>query len=165
MKTLASEAGRYARASILAVLAAGMLPAQLLGGLLFALEFRRTPVPALSGGAQMFALAACGALAVLLPMALIQHSRHRLRRTSFVGVGFGVATLAMAFWTWPGADNGPLLQRLRYVDTFDVVGYGLLVLAAGGFGAVAGLAFHTVFGLCIDGCAGPARVPAPGEGA
>ena len=78
---------------------------------------------------------------------------------------FGVATLAMAFWTWPGADNGPLLQRLRYVDTFEVVGYGLLVLAAGGFGAVAGLAFHTVFGLCIDGCAGPARVPAPGEGA
>ncbi|KAG1487020.1 hypothetical protein G6F53_013836 [Rhizopus delemar] len=92
-----------------------MLPAQLVGGLLFA-------------------LAACGAIAVLLPMALFQQSQHRLRRGRFVWVGFGLAALVMAICTWPGEDSGPLLQRLRYVDTFDVVGYGLLALAAGGFG-------------------------------
>ena len=50
MKEPDTDAGRLAQASILAVLAAGMLPAQLFGGLLFALEFRRTPMPALTGG-------------------------------------------------------------------------------------------------------------------
>lgn len=131
MKIPATDAGRLAQASILAVLAAGMLPAQLVGGLLFALEFRRTPLPALNGAGLMFVLAACGAIAVLLPMALFQQSQYRLRRGRFVWVGFGLAALVMAICTWPGEDSGPLLQRLRYVDTFDVVGYGLLVLAAG----------------------------------
>ncbi|EED39849.1 hypothetical protein SSKA14_2867 [Stenotrophomonas sp. SKA14] len=167
MKIPATDAGRLAQASILAVLAAGMLPAQLVGGLLFALEFRRTPLPALDGGGLMFALAACGAIAVLLPMALFQQSQHRLRlrRGRFVWVGFGLAALVMAIYTWPGEDSGPLLQRLRYVDTFDVVGYGLLVLAAGGFGGVAGLAFHTVFCLSMDGIASAVPVAPPGEDA
>ena len=37
MKTPSTDTGRLAQASILAVLAAGMLPTQLFGGLLFAL--------------------------------------------------------------------------------------------------------------------------------
>ncbi|KAG1192054.1 hypothetical protein G6F35_013688 [Rhizopus arrhizus] len=146
MKTPATDTGRLAQASILAVLAAGMLPAQLVGGLLFA-------------------LAACGAIAVLLPMALFQQSQHRLRRGRFVWVGFGLAALVMAICTWPGEDSGPVLQRLRYVDTFDVVGYGLLALAAGGFGGVAGLAFHTVFRLSMGGTASAIPATPPGEDA
>ncbi|KAG1272630.1 hypothetical protein G6F65_011573 [Rhizopus arrhizus] len=146
MKTPATDTGRLAQASILAVLAAGMLPAQLVGGLLFA-------------------LAACGAIAVLLPMALFQQSQHRLRRGRFVWVGFGLAALVMAICTWPGEDSGPLLQRRRYVDTFDVVGYGLLALAAGGFGGVAGLAFHTVFRLSMGGTASAIPATPPGEDA
>lgn len=165
MKIPSPDAGRLAQASILAVLAAGMLPAQLFGGLLFALEFRRTPMPALTGGGLMFVLAVCNAIAVLLPMALILQSQQRLRRTGFVLVGFGLGALAMATCTWPGADNGPLLQRLRYVDTFDVISYALQVLAAGGFGLVAGLAFHTVFRLSLEGRSGHAAPPPPGEGA
>lgn len=165
MNTPTTDTGRLAQASILAVLAAGMLPAQLFGGLLFALEFRRTPVPALTGGGLMFVLAACNAIAVLLPMALILQSQQRLRRIGFVLVGFGLGALAMATCAWPGADNGPLLQRLRYVDTFDVISYGLTVLAAGGFGTVAGLAFHTVFRLSLHGTSGAVPAVPPGEGA
>jgi len=157
--------GRLARASILAVLAAGMVPAQLMGALLFALDFARTPLPALTGGALMFVLCVCNAIAVLLPMALILQSQRRLRRTAFLIVGFGLGALAMATCAWPGADNGPLLQRLRYVDTFDVISYGLSVLAAGGFGLVAGLAFHTVFGLSLQGAFGHAPAALPEEGA
>ncbi|HEL3180607.1 TPA: hypothetical protein UME25_002748 [Stenotrophomonas maltophilia] len=165
MKIPATDAGRLAQASILAVLAAGMLPAQLVGGLLFAVEFRRTPLPALNGAGLMFVLAACGAIAVLLPMALFQQSQYRLRRGRFVWVGFGLAALVMAICTWPGEDSGPLLQRLRYVDTFDVVGYGLLVLAAGGLGGVAGLAFHTVFRLSMVGTASAIPATPPREDA
>ncbi|MCO7462554.1 hypothetical protein NJF45_11605 [Stenotrophomonas maltophilia] len=163
MNTPTTDTGRLAQASILAVLAAGMLPAQLFGGLLFALEFRRTPVPALTGGGLMFVLAACNAIAVLLPMALILQSQQRLRRIGFVLVGFGLGALAMATCVWPGADSGPLLQRLRYVDTFDVISYGLTVLAAGGFGVVAGLAFHTVFCLSLHGTSGAVPAVPPGE--
>ncbi|HDS1124716.1 TPA: hypothetical protein QDZ60_002013 [Stenotrophomonas maltophilia] len=165
MKIPATDAGRLAQASILAVLAAGMLPAQLVGGLLFALEFRRTPLPALNGAGLMFVLAACGAIAALLPMALFQQSQYRLRRGRLVWVGFGLAALVMAICTWPGEDSGPLLQRLRYVDTFDVVGYGLLVLAAGGLGGVAGLAFHTVFRLSMVGTASAIPATPPREDA
>ncbi|MBA0449747.1 hypothetical protein [Stenotrophomonas maltophilia] len=164
MKTPSTDTGGLVQASILAVLAAGMLPAQLFGGLLFALEFTRTPVPALTGGGLMFVLAACNAIAVLLPMALIQQSQRRLRRVRFLLVGFGLGALAMATCAWPGETQGPLLHRLRYIDTFDVIGYALQVLAAGGFGLVAGLAFHTVFRLSLED--GSSRVPAapPGEG-
>ncbi|WP_295565866.1 hypothetical protein [uncultured Stenotrophomonas sp.] len=165
MKAPDTDAGRLAQASILAVLAAGMLPAQLFGGLLFALEFRRTPMPALTGGGVMFVLAACNAIAVLLPMALIQQSQQRLRRIGFLLVGFGLGAVAMATCAWPGEDQGTWLQRLRYVDTFDVIGYALLVLAAGGFGVVAGLAFHTVFRLSLEGASGRAQAMPPGEGA
>ncbi|WP_439450263.1 hypothetical protein [Stenotrophomonas sp. ATs4] len=164
MNTPTHDAGRLARASILAVLAAGMLPAQLFGGLLFALEFKRTPVPALTGGGLMFVLAACNAIAVLLPMALILQSQQRLRRIWFVLAGFGLGALAMATCAWPGADNGPLLQRLRYVDMFDVIRYALSVLAAGGFGVVAGLAFHAVFRLSLQGASAHAAAASPGEG-
>lgn len=165
MKTPATDAGRLAQASILAVLAAGMLPAQLFGGLLFALDFGRTPVPALIGGGLMFVLAVCNAIAVLVPMALILQSQRRLRLIGFVLAGFGLGALAMATCAWPGADNGPLLQRLRYVDTFDVISYGLTVLAAGGFGAVAGWAFHAVFRLSLNGAVGPVAPVLRGEGA
>ncbi|PSD48462.1 hypothetical protein C7E25_20885, partial [Stenotrophomonas maltophilia] len=65
---------------------------------------------------------------------------------------------------WPGENQGPWLQRLRYVDTFDVISYALQVLAAGGFGLVAGLAFHTVFRLSLEGSSGHAAPPPPGEG-
>lgn len=164
MKAPNTDAGRLAQASILAVLAAGMLPAQLFGGLLFALEFRRTPMPALTGGGLMFVLAACNAIAVLLPMALIQQSQRRLRRAGFVLVGFGLGALAMATCGWPGETQGPLLHRLRYVDTFDVISYALMVLAAGGFGLVAGLAFHAVFRLWLEGASGRAPAMPPGEG-
>ncbi len=165
MKAPSTDTGRLAQASILAVLAAGMLPAQLFGGLLFALEFRRTPMPALTGGGLMFVLAVCNAIAVLLPMALILQSQQRLRRAGFVLVGFGLGALAMATCAWPGENQGPWLQRLRYVDTFDVVGYGLLALAAGGFGGVAGLAFHTVFRLSMGGTASAIPAAPPGEDA
>lgn len=94
MKTPSTDTGRLFQASILAVLAAGMLPAQLFGGLLFALEFRRTPMPALTGGGLMFVLAACNAIAVLLPMALILQSQQRLRRAGFVLVGFALGAPA-----------------------------------------------------------------------
>lgn len=134
MKTPSTDAGRLAQALILAVLAAGMLPAQLFGGLLFALEFRRTPMPALTGGGLMFGLGVCVAIAVFLPMALLLRSRWPLRRTRFVLAGAALGALAMAIHEWPGAIHGPLLQRLRYVDTFDVISYGLTVLAAGGPG-------------------------------
>lgn len=169
MKAPSTDTGRLAQASILAVLAAGMLPAQLFGGLLFALEFRRTPMPALTGGGLMFVLAVCNAIAVLLPMALILQSQQRLRRAGFVLVGFGLVgfglgALAMATCAWPGENQGPWLQRLRYVDTFDVISYALQVLAAGGFGLVAGLAFHTVFRLSLEGSSGHAAPPPPGEG-
>ncbi|ARQ89546.1 hypothetical protein [Stenotrophomonas maltophilia] len=160
-----TDAGRLAQASILAVLAAGMLPAQLFGGLLFALDLGRTPVPALIGGGLMFVLAVCNAIAVLLPMALILQSQQRLRRAGFVLVGFGLGALAMVVCAWPGDDSGPLLLRLRYVDTFDVISYALQVLAAGGFGLVAGLALHTVFRLSLQGSSGHAAAPPPGEGA
>ncbi|AUI07189.1 MULTISPECIES: hypothetical protein [Stenotrophomonas] len=160
-----TDAGRLAQASIFAVLAAGMLPAQLFGGLLFALDLGRTPVPALIGGGLMFVLAVCNAIAVLLPMALILQSQQRLRRVGFVLVGFGLGALAMATCAWPGDDSGPLLQRLRYIDTFDVISYGLSVLAAGGFGAVAGWAFHAVFRLSLAGSVGPMPPALPGEGA
>ncbi|MCR1805435.1 hypothetical protein NTC87_09515 [Stenotrophomonas geniculata] len=159
MKAPSTDTGRLAQASILAVLAAGMLPAQLFGGLLFALEFRRTPMPALTGGGLMFALAVCNAIAVLLPMALILQSQQRLRRAGFV-----LVALAMATCAWPGENQGPWLQCLRYVDTFDVISYALQVLAAGGFGLVAGLAFHTVFRLSLEGSSGHAAPPPPGEG-
>lgn len=165
MKPPTTDAGRLAQASILAVLAAGMLPAQLFGGLLFALDFGRTPVPALIGGSLMFVLAVCNAIGVLLPMALILQSQQRLRLIGFVLLGFGLGAVAMATCTWPGADNGPLLQRLRYVDTFDVISYGLTVLAAGGFGAVAGWAFHAVFRLSLNGAVGPVPPVLRGEGA
>jgi hypothetical protein len=164
MKAPCTDTGRLAQASILAVLAAGMLPAQLFGGLLFALEFRRTPMPALTGGGLMFVLAVSNAIAVLLPMALILQSQQRLRRAGFVLVGFGLGALAMATCAWPGENQGPWLQRLRYVDTFDVISYALQVLAAGGFGLVAGLAFHTVFRLSLEGSSGHAAPPPPGEG-
>lgn len=165
MKTPATDAGRLARATILAVLAAGMLPAQLFGGLLFALEFRRTPMPALTGGGLMFGLGVCSAIAVFLPMALILQSRRPLRRISLALVGAALGALAMAVHEWPGAVQGPLLQRLRYVDTFDVIRYGLTVSLAGGLGLAAGLAFHAVFRLSLQGGAVPAA-PAPrGEGA
>ncbi|MDT3487703.1 hypothetical protein [Stenotrophomonas maltophilia] len=165
MKTPSTDTGRLAQASILAVLAAGMLPAQLFGGLLFALEFTRTPVPAITGGALMFVLAACNAIAVLLPMALIQQSQQRLRRIGFLLVGFGLGAVAMATCAWPGETQGPLLHRLRYVDTFDVIRYALTVLAAGGFGLVAGLAFHAAFRLSLEGAFGHARATPPGQGA
>ncbi|HHA2417334.1 TPA: hypothetical protein ACOENW_003903 [Stenotrophomonas maltophilia] len=154
MKTPSTDAGRLAQALILAVLAAGMLPAQLFGGLLFALEFRRTPMPALTGGGLMFGLGVCVAIAVFLPMALLLRSRWPLRRTRFVLAGSAL-----------GAIHGPLLQRLRYVDTFDVISYGLTVLAAGGLGLASGLAFHTVFRLSLQGGAVHATAPPPGEGA
>ncbi|HDS1147421.1 MULTISPECIES: hypothetical protein [Stenotrophomonas] len=165
MKTPTTDAGHLAQASILAVLAAGMLPAQLFGGLLFALDLGRTPVPALIGAGLMFVLAVCNAIAVLLPMALILQSQRRLRRIVFVLAGFGLGALAMATCSWPGEDSGPLLQRLRYVDTFDVISYGLTVLAAGGFGAVAGWAFHAAFRLSLTGAVGPAPPALRGEGA
>ena len=165
MKTPTTDAGHLAQASILAVMAAGMLPAQLFGGLLFALDLGRTPVPALIGGGLMFVLAVCNAIAVLLPMALILQSQRRLRRIVFVLAGFGLGALAMATCSWPGEDSGPLLQRLRYVDTFDVISYGLTVLAAGGFGAVAGWAFHAAFRLSLTGAVGPAPPALRGEGA
>ncbi|UQA72074.1 hypothetical protein K1516_08200 [Stenotrophomonas maltophilia] len=163
MNTPTTDTGRLAQASILAVLAAGMLPAQLFGGLLFALDLGRTPVPALIGGGLMFVLAVCNAIAVLLPMALILQSQQRLRRVGFVLVGFGLGALAMATCAWPGDDSGPLLQRLRYVDTFDVISYAMQVLAAGGFGLVAGLAFHAVFRLSLEGSSGQAAPLPPGE--
>lgn len=131
MKTPSTDAGRLAQALILAVLAAGMLPAQLFGGLLFALEFRRTPMPALTGGGLMLGLGVCSAIAVFLPMALLPRSRRLLRRPRFVLAGAALGALAMAIHEWPGAIHGPLLQRLRYVGTFDVISYGLTVLAAG----------------------------------
>lgn len=163
MNTPTTGAGRLAQASILAVLAAGMLPAQLFGGLLFALDLGRTPVPALIGGGLMFVLAICNAIAVLLPMALIQQSQQRLRRIGFVLLGFGLGALAMATCAWPGETQGPLLQRLRYVDTFDVISYGMTVLAAGGFGAVAGWAFHAAFRLSLDGMSSTASPARSGE--
>ncbi|WP_251276813.1 4-hydroxythreonine-4-phosphate dehydrogenase PdxA, partial [Enterobacter hormaechei] len=55
------------------------------------------------------------------PMALILQSQQRLRRTGFVLVGFGLGALAMATCTWPGADSGPLLQRLR-AEGMDLIG-------------------------------------------
>lgn len=165
MKTPSTDAGRLAQVLILAVLAAGMLPAQLFGGLLFALEFRRTPMPALTGGGLMFGLGVCSAIAVFLPMALLPRSRRLLRRTRFVLAGAALGALAMAIHEWPGAIHGPLLQRLRYVDTFDVISYGLTVLAAGGLGLASGLAFHTVFRLSLQGGAVHATAPPPGEGA
>ena len=55
----------------------------------------------------MFVLAACNAIAVLLPMALIQHSQRRLRRAGFVLAGFGLGALAMATCGWPGETQGP----------------------------------------------------------
>lgn len=119
-----------------------MLPAQLFGGLLFAFEFRRTPMPALTGGGLMFGLGVCSAIAVFLPMALLPRSRRLLRRPRFVLAGAALGALAMAIHEWPGAIHGPLLQRLRYVDTFDVISYGLTVLAAGGWaGLRAGLPY------------------------
>jgi len=157
MNGATTDSRGMAQASILAALAAGMLPAQLFGGLLFAVDLGRTPVPALTGGGLMFVLAVCNAIAVLLPMALILQSQQRLRRIGFVLVGFGLGALAMATCAWPGEDSGPLLRRLRYVDTFDVISHALQVLAAGGFGVVAGLAFHAVFRLSLEGrpCAVP----------
>lgn len=107
MKTPATDAGRLARATILAVLAAGMLPAQLFGGLLFALEFRRTPMPALTGGGLMFGLGVCSAIAVFLPMALILQSRRPLRRISFALAGLRWAR-------WPRRSmNGRVRSRGR----------------------------------------------------
>jgi peptidoglycan/LPS O-acetylase OafA/YrhL len=80
------------------VLAAGMLPAQLFGGLLFALN---------SGARRcrahrrwlMFGLGVCNAIAVLLPMALILQSQQRLRRAASCLWGC-LGALAMA--TVPG---------------------------------------------------------------
>lgn len=120
-------------------------------------------VPSATDAARLAQASVCNAIAVLLPMALILQSQQRLRRVGFVLVGFGLGGLAMAACTWPGDDGGPLLQRLRYVDTFDVISYGLSVLAAGGFGAVAGWAFHAVFRLSLAGTAGPAPPVLPGE--
>ncbi len=58
-----------------------------------------------------------------------------------------------------------MLRRLRYVDTFDVISYALQVLAAGGFGLVAGLAFHAVFRLSLEGRPCPVPAGPAGEGA
>ncbi len=122
-------------------------------------------MPALTGGGLMFGLGVCSAIAVFLPMALLPRSRRLLRRTRFVLAGAALGALAMAIHDWPGAIHGPLLQRLRYVDTFDVISYGLTVFAAGGLGLASGLAFHTVFRLSLHGGAVHATAPPPGEGA
>ena len=108
MKAPSTDTGRLAQASILAVLAAGMLPAQLFGGLLFALEFRRTPMPALTGGGLMFVLAVCNAIAVLLPMALILQSQQRLRRA---GVEAARALLPLRPVGQLGLGEGALLGK------------------------------------------------------
>ncbi|PWI00265.1 hypothetical protein DI494_22415, partial [Stenotrophomonas maltophilia] len=96
----------FIRAGILALLAAGMLPAQLFGGLLFALEFRRTPMPALTGGGLMFGLGVCVAIAVFLPMALLLRSRWPPRPTRLVLAGSALGALAMGTPEWAGAGPG-----------------------------------------------------------
>lgn len=107
MKTPATDAGRLAHASILAVLGAGMLPAQLFGGLLFALEFRRTPMPALTGGGLMFGLGVCSAIAVFLPMALILQSGGPC-----AGSASRLWGLRWARWPWRSM-NGRVRSRGR----------------------------------------------------
>jgi hypothetical protein len=109
----------------------------------------------------MFGLGVCNAIAVLLPMALILQSQQRLRRAASCLWGC-LGALAMATCAWPGA-TGPLLQRLRYVDTFDVISYGLTVLAAGAWAWSPGWPSIRCSGCHWQGVA-PCRQP-PGEGA
>lgn len=149
-----AKAGRRAAAAlaaVAAVAAAGLLPALVVGALLAIPGIGRDLHTAMNGAGLMFLLGACGALGVLLPMALVLDSSARLRWYWVALVGAVLGALAMAICDWPGGRDGALLARLRYVDAFDWVRYGISVLIAAGFGLLAGLGFHGVFRSVLAG--------------
>ena len=71
----------------------------------------------------------------------------------------------MGSCAWPGADEGSLLNRLGFVEGVDWLHFFFTVLAAAGFGLVAGLGLHTVFRVILAGAAGQGAAGRQGGGA